>query len=95
MNCNNTIPAKLDLTQSLETFKGIITKELLLSDVSQWDARTVREREQKIRQAGLVLAGECIALLLHNLSQLPEAMKTAKKQTLSMVAPPQQGKWVS
>lgn len=88
---NNTIPATLDLTQSLETFKQTIIKELSLSDISQWDGRTFREREQKIRQAGLELAGQCIALLLNNLSQSPEAMKTAHKQTQGWRRPKSQG----
>ncbi len=30
-----------------------------LTDVCQWDGRTIREREQSIRQAALILAGQC------------------------------------
>lgn len=52
-----------------------------MRDVSQWDGRTIRDREQQITQAALILAGQCIALLLHNLSQLSEAHATASKQT--------------
>lgn len=88
---NNTIPATLDLTQSLETFREKIIKELSLENISQWDGRNIREREQKIRQAGLVLAGQCIALLLNNLAQSPEAMKTAQKQTQGWRHPKSQG----
>ncbi len=39
------------------------------------------EREQQIRQAALLLAGQCIALLLHSLSQSRSAHSTAAKQT--------------
>lgn len=81
MNCNHTIPATLDLTQSLKTFKKTIASIMLLDGISQWDGRTVREREQKIRQAALTLAGQCIALLLHKLSESEEAQITATKQT--------------
>ncbi len=52
---NNTIPATLELTQSLESFKKTIAPEMLLSGVSQWDGRNIRQREQKIRQAALIL----------------------------------------
>lgn len=69
MKSNNTIPATLDLTQSLKSFECEIAGEMSLSDVSQWNRRNIREQEQKIRQAALILAGECIALLLHKLSE--------------------------
>lgn len=78
---NSNIPATLDLAKSLKTFEESITQALVLTDVSTWDGRTIKEREQKIRQAALILAGQCIALLLHNLSQLSEAHDTAAKQT--------------
>ena len=53
----------------------------LSSSVSGWDGRTIRDKEQKIREASLILAGQCIALLLYNLSQLKEAQETAIEQT--------------
>jgi hypothetical protein len=59
--------------QSLKIFSETITAALALDDVAQWDGRTILDREQKIRQAALVLAGQCIALLLYNLSQSKEA----------------------
>lgn len=67
--------------KSLKTFEESITQALVLTDVTQWDGRTLCDREQKIRQAALILAGQCIALLLHNLSQLSEAHATASRQT--------------
>jgi hypothetical protein len=68
LNSNSNIRATLDLAKSLKTFEESITLALVLENVSQWDGRTIRDREQKIRQAALILAGQCIALLLHNLS---------------------------
>ena len=50
MNCNNTIPATLDLTQSIKNFEQTIAVEMSLSNVCQWDGRTICEREQLIRQ---------------------------------------------
>jgi len=91
MNCNNTISATLDLTQSLKSFEKTIAGEMSLSDVSQWDGRTICEREQKIRQAALILAGQCIALLLHKLSESKEARITASKKTQGWRHPKSKG----
>lgn len=78
---NSNIPATLDLAQSLQAFEETIAKALALGDVSKWDGRTLKEREQQIRQAALILAGQCIALLLHTLSQSSTAHTTAATQT--------------
>jgi hypothetical protein len=78
---NSNIPATLDLAQSFQIFEGTIAKALVLGDVSKWDGRTLKEREQQIRQAALILAGQCIALLLHTLSQSSTAHTTAATQT--------------
>ena len=76
------IPANLDLTRSLldfqETVRPILENN---SNVSDWDGRTIREQEQKIREAALILAGQCIALLLYHLSHLKLAQDTAIEQT--------------
>ncbi len=64
---------------------------LALDDVTQWDGRSLRDREQQIRQAALILAGQCIALLLHNLSRLSEAHDTAAKQTWGWRQPKSSG----
>jgi transcription antitermination factor NusG len=50
------IYATLDLTKSLEDFKENVAKLLELTDVREWDGRIVKEREQKIRDASLILA---------------------------------------
>ena len=91
MNCNNTISATLDLTQSLKSFEKTIAAEMSLSEVSDWDGRTICEREQKIRQAALILAGQCIALLLHKLSESKEARISAAKQTQGWRHPKSKG----
>lgn len=52
-----------------------------MGDTQKWDGRTLKAREQQIRQAALVLAGQCIALLLHTLAQSREAQTTAAEQT--------------
>lgn len=67
---NSNIPANLDLAESLQTFQGTIAEALVFGDVSKWDGRTLKEREQQIRQAALILAGQCIALLLHTHSEI-------------------------
>lgn len=81
MNSNSNITATLNLSQALQNFQQTITSAMALEDVANWDGRTLKQREQEIRQAGLILAGECIALLLHNLSQSKEAQMTAAKKT--------------
>ncbi|HEY9783266.1 MAG TPA: ISLre2 family transposase [Leptolyngbyaceae cyanobacterium] len=81
MNSNKNIPATLDLAQSLQHFQQSVAQVMELGDVSQWDGTILKAREQQIRQAALILAGQCIALLLHSLAQDREAHVTACKQT--------------
>ena len=79
---NQNIPANLDLTKSLLDFQETVIQILSQSsNVSDWDGRTIRDKEQKIREASLILAGQCVALLLYNLSQLKSAQDTAITQT--------------
>jgi transcription antitermination factor NusG len=54
------IYATLDLTKSLEDFKDNVTKLLELANVNEWDGRVLKEREQKIRDGALVLAGQLV-----------------------------------
>ncbi|MCC5618204.1 ISLre2 family transposase, partial [Nostoc sp. CHAB 5836] len=75
------IDATLDLAKSLKDFEESVIKLLELTNVSVWDGRVVKEREEKIRVAALVLAGQCIALFLYNLSTSQEALDTAITQT--------------
>ena len=73
--------ATLDLTKSLEDFKDNVTKLLEFTNIKEWDGRVIKEREEKIRDAALILAGQCIALFLYNLSQSQEALDTAMNKT--------------
>jgi hypothetical protein len=75
------IPATLDLNKSLSDFEAALAPALSLANVAEWDGRTIKEREEQIRVAALVLAGQCIALLVFNLSQSESAQKTAINQT--------------
>jgi hypothetical protein len=73
--------AKFNLNQSLEDFQVNIKELLQLNNVTEWDGTTVRQREEKIREAALILAGQCVAILLDNLSKSREARETAINQT--------------
>jgi hypothetical protein len=41
-------------------------------NIPKWNGQTFKLREKEIRQSALILVGECIALLLHNLSKSQE-----------------------
>lgn len=88
---SNTITALLDLDKAIAVFRDTIESAMALDEISQWDGNQLREREQQIRQAALVLAGQCIALLLTQLSQLPTAQKEASKRTEGLRRPESQG----
>lgn len=91
MNSNKNIPATLDLAQSLQHFQQTVAEVMTLGDVSKWDGRELREREQQIRQAALMLAGQCIALLLYTLTQSSAAHTTAANQTRGWRSPKSTG----
>ena len=79
---SQNISANLDLNKSILDFQETVLELLdLTSNISEWDGRTIRDKEDKIREAALILAGQCMALLLHNLSQLKSAQETAMEQT--------------
>ncbi len=61
--------ANFNLNQSLKDFQVNITELLQLNNVAQWNGITIKEREKKIREAALILAGQCIGVLLNNLSK--------------------------
>ncbi len=91
LNSNKNIPATLDLAQSLEHFQQTIASAMALGDVSKWDGRELWQREQQIRQAAVILAGQCIALLLHSLAQSSAAHTTATNQTQGWRSPASTG----
>jgi hypothetical protein len=73
------------IAKSLKDFEVQVTKLLELTNISEWNGQVFKEREQKIRDAAIILAGQCIALFLYNLSQSQEALDTAITQTRSLV----------
>jgi hypothetical protein len=75
------IAADLDLEKSLSRFKAIVNPMLALAGLADWDAETLKQTETVIRSAGLALAGQVIALLLHQLSQSSEARRLATERT--------------
>lgn len=73
--------ANFNLNQSLSNFQLKITELLKLNNVNEWSGTTIKEREEKIRETALVLAGQCVAILLDNLSKSKQASRTAINQT--------------
>jgi hypothetical protein len=79
-----TIPATLDLDKAHEAFREDIKPAMEIGDVSNWDGPTLLKREAQIVQAALVLAGQCIALLLYNLVECKLAQAEARKRTYGL-----------
>ncbi|MFS0518922.1 ISLre2 family transposase, partial [Nostoc sp. UIC 10607] len=77
------ICATLDLSKSLSNFSLEMTKCLELTNITEWNGKILKEREEKIREIALILAGQCIAILLYNLSQSQSANQIAMIQTKS------------
>jgi len=75
------IYSNLDLTKSLSDFQEKVTKLLEITNIKEWNGQTFKAHEEKIRESALILAGECISLLLHNLAQSQEVLLTAMNQT--------------
>lgn len=78
---NKTISASLDLNKALKNFVSTINPILELTNVAEWDGKNLKAHEEKIRLAALILAGECIALLLYNMSQSNVVQERAIEQT--------------
>jgi hypothetical protein len=76
-----SICATLDLSKSLSNFSSEVTKCLELTNITEWNGKILEEREGKIREIALILAGQCIAILLYNLSQSQSANQTAMDNT--------------
>lgn len=79
MNSNKI--TSLSLTESLKDFQRASAPLLELGTVEQWDGKTLKKREEKIKDSALVLAGKCIAILLDQLSKWDEAQERAVAQT--------------
>ncbi len=73
--------ANFNLNQSLKDFQVNVTELLELNNPAQWNGITLLEREEKIREAALILGGQCIGILLLQLSESREARETAIELT--------------
>lgn len=62
-------------------FQEKVTKLLELTNISEFDGQILKSREDKIRESALILAGECIALLLHNLSKSQDFLEKSMQKT--------------
>lgn len=81
------IPAQLDLDKALMTFRDTVNPLLSVAEKITWDGPKLLEREKVILKAGLILVGQCIALLLFNLVNLPEVQQTARERTQHLRQP--------
>jgi hypothetical protein len=81
MKNSTSIPAELNIDESLRKFKESVRKSLKLEKLSEWDGERLKQIEAEIRQAGQVLVGQSIAQLLHEISQSSVAKETADKRT--------------
>ena len=52
--------SNFNLEQSIHKFQVNIRELLELNNPAQWNGITLLEREEKIREAALILAGQCI-----------------------------------
>ncbi|MBE8971369.1 ISLre2 family transposase [Nostocales cyanobacterium LEGE 12452] len=77
----NNICSIFDISKFLSQFQEKVTKLLELTNISEFDGKVLKVREETIRKYALILAGECIALLLHNLSNSQEFLDKAMQQT--------------
>jgi hypothetical protein len=77
----NNIYSTFDLTKSLSNFQEKVTKLVELTNIPEFDGQVLKEYEEKIREFAIILAGECIALLLNNLSKSQEFLDKAMQKT--------------
>lgn len=76
-----SIPAQLDLAQSLSTFEELVRPLLSIDNLRQWDGTVLMARESAIREGAMVLAGQCIALLLSTLAQHSASVSVSRDKT--------------
>lgn len=88
----NSIPAQLDLAQSLSTFESLVEELLNVETIDQWDASVLMDKERAMRNGALVLAGQCIALLLFKLASHPNAPSISNEKTQGLRSPKSQSK---
>ncbi len=69
------------LAEALQDFQRDLAPLLKLGEISEWNGKSLKQREEKIREAALVLGGQCIAILLEKLAAIPEVQSRALTQT--------------
>lgn len=84
---NEVISAQLDLDKALMTFREAVKPLLDVTEQTNWEGPKLLGREKAILKAGLILVGQCIALLLFNLVNLPEVQQTAGERTQPLRQP--------
>ena len=57
--------------------EAAITLALSLNNVAEWDGRTIKQREAEIREAALLKACQCVALLLYNMNAIRVGSKNS------------------
>jgi len=80
-------PALLDLEAALTAFRETVEPLLTGTADKDWDGPQLLARERAILQAGFVLVGQCIALLLFHLVSWPEVQQTARQRTQHLRQP--------
>jgi len=73
--------ALLDFDQALQAFRVRVVPLLEIGAAQTWDGGQFKAREAQIVWAALVLAGQCIAVLLHRLTCSAEAQTAATQRT--------------
>lgn len=81
MKNTHSIAAQLDLTQSLSTFETLMQTLLSTDEIAVWDGAMLLERERLIRDGALVLAGQCVALLISMLAEHSASAAVSRDKT--------------
>ena len=79
MNSNQILSNSL--AEALQDFQIALAPLFKLGKLSEWNGKILKQRELEIREAALVLGGQCIAILLKKLAAIPEAQSRALTQT--------------
>ena len=56
------------LAEALQDFQLDLAPLLKLGEISEWNGKILKQREEKIREAALTLGGKCIAIKLGKIS---------------------------
>ncbi len=79
MNSNQILSNSLG--EALQDFQLAVAPLLKLGEISEWNGKILKQREEKIRELVLILGGKCIAILLKKLASCQEACSRALTET--------------